>query len=143
MAATKLQMNWAAVGFTPTGGTLVSITKVQDCNFDPGGSLKDYSGDTDRFPTTIVNDMNKPKATVQSGDVATIQALTPGTIGTFTATWKDAKLATGGDIIYILINAVLENTGGGGKHSDYGTATATFRAFSSDGTTNPLSFTRA
>lgn len=143
MAASRLQMNWTAVGFTPTSGTLISIIKVQECNFDPGGSLKDYMGDVDKYPTTIVNDMNKPKATVQTGDVATVQALTPGTIGTFTATWKDAKLAVGGDIVYTLINAVLENTGAGGKHADYGTATATFRAFSSDGATNPLSFTRA
>lgn len=143
MAASKLQMNWAAVGFTPTGGTLISIIKVTEVNFDPGGSLKPYSGDVDRFPTTMVNDMNNPKATVMTGDVATVQALAPGTIGEFTATWKDAKLATGGDILYTLANAVVETNPAGGKHADYGSATLTLRAFSADGATNPLSFTRA
>jgi hypothetical protein len=143
MAASKLQMNWSAVGFTPTSGTLVAITKVQDVQFDPGGSLKDYMGDADKFPTTVVNDMNRPKATVQSGDIATIQALVPGTIGTFTATFNDAKQSTGGAIVYTLSNAVVANIPGGGKHGDYGAATLNLQAFSSDGVTNPLAFTRA
>jgi hypothetical protein len=142
MAASKIQMNWSAVGFTPSGGTLVPITKVQDVNFDPGGSLKPHSADGDKYPTTVVVDMNRPKCTVQTADVATAQALATGTIGTVTATFNDAKLAAGGAVVYSLINAVVANTPGGGKHGDYGAATITFESFSSDGITNPLSFTR-
>jgi hypothetical protein len=142
MAASKTQMNWEAVGFTPNGGTLVPITKVGDVNFDPGGSLKHHSGDADKYSTTVVVDMNRPKCTIQSADVATVQALATGTIGVLTATFKDAKGAVGGAVVYNLINAVVANTPGGGKHSDFGAATLTLEAFSSDGITNPLSFTR-
>lgn len=143
MSMTGLQRNWSAVGFTPTSGTLQSITKVDDVQIDPGGKLKSYSGDTDLFVTTIVTDVANPKVTVKSSNVGVIQGLTPGTVGVFTATLKDAKGVVGGDIVYTVSNAVVENTPGGGKHADFADATATFMAFSSDGTTNPIAFTRS
>jgi hypothetical protein len=143
MAATKLQVNWSAVSFTPSGGSLQAITKVNDVQFDPGGQLLPYSGDTDRYPTTIINQMNNPRATVRSGDVANLQGFVPGTVGTFNATFKDAKLATGGDMLYVLSNAVIENAPGGGTHAQYGEATLSMLAYSSDGVTSPLAFTRS
>jgi hypothetical protein len=143
MAATKLQMNWSAVGFTPSGGSLTTISKVQEVQFDPAGTLKPYAGDGDRYPTTIVNDMNNPKATVRGGDVATMQGLAPGTVGAFTSTFNDAKLATGGAIVYTLSNAVVENCTAGGAHAEYGEGTLSFLAFSSDGVTSPLGIARA
>jgi uncharacterized protein RhaS with RHS repeats len=135
-------MNWSAVGFTPSGGSLTAIVKVQEVQVDPGGSLIDYQGDGDRFPTTVVNAMNNPKATVRTGDIATILGFVPGTVGIFTGTHNDAKGASGGAIVYVMINSVVENSSNGGAHAQYGEGTLSMRAFSSDGVTNPLSFTR-
>lgn len=138
MAATKLQANWSGVALGAT-----SFTKVTAVTFSQGGSLQMFAGDVDRYDTVAVNLMNKPTASVTSGDVATLMGVAPGTTGSFTATHKDAKLASGGDILYTLSNAVAENATANGPFGNFGSATLSLKAFSSDGTTNPLAFTRA
>ncbi|MDG3005500.1 hypothetical protein [Paludisphaera mucosa] len=138
MAATKLQANWTAVSF---GSTLIS--RVTQVTFTQGGSVAAYAADGDHFPTVVVNTMNKPKASVTSGDVAALMAIASGATSTFSATHKDAKGETGGDILYVLANAVAENAETSGSHGQFGTATLSLMAYSSDGITNPLSFTRA
>lgn len=138
MAATKLQANWTAVSL----GTS-SITRVTQVSFSQGGSLASYSADGDHYPTVVVNLMNKPRASVTSSDTATLMGIAPGTTAAFSATHKDAKGATGGDILYVMANAVAENVETSGAHAQFGSATMQLLAYSSDGTTNPLSFTRA
>jgi hypothetical protein len=137
MAATKLQANWTAV----SPGT-TSITGVSQVSFSLGGSLASYSG-CDLYPTVVVNLMSGPRASVTSADTATLMGIAPGTSASFSATHKDAKGATGGDILYVMANAVAENVETSGSHAEFGSATQQLLAFSSDGTTNPLSFTRA
>jgi hypothetical protein len=138
MAATKLQANWTAVSFGST-----PISRVSQVSFTQGGSLAAYSADGDHFPTVVVNLMNKPRAAVTSADTAALMAIAPGTTSSFSATHKDAKGETGGDILYVLANAVAENAETSGAHGQFGSATLSLLAFSTDGTTNPLSFTRA
>ena len=138
MAATKLQANWTAVSFGSA-----AITRVSQVSFTQGGSLAAYAADGDRFPTVVVNTLSKPRATVTSGDAAALMAIAPGTVGSFSATHKDAKGEVGGDILYVLANAVAENAETSGAHGQFGTATLSMMAYSSDGITNPLSFTRA
>ena len=138
MAATKLQANWSAVAHGTT-----TITRVTQVSFSQGGSLASFSADGDHYPTVVVNLMNKPRASVVSADTATLMGVAPGTTATFSATHKDAKGATGGDILYVMANAVVENVETSGSHGQFGSATMTLLAYSSDGTTNPLSFTRA
>jgi hypothetical protein len=138
VAATKLQSNWTAV----THGT-TSITRVTQVNFTQGGSLSSFAADGDHYPTVIVSLLNKPGATVTSSDTAALMGLSPGTVASFSATHKDAKGATGGDIVYVMANAVVENVDTSGSHGQFGTATMSLLGYSSDGVTNPLSFTRA
>jgi hypothetical protein len=138
MAATKLQANWSAVSHGTTG-----ITRVTQVSFSQGGSLATYSADGDHYPTVVVNLMNKPSASVTSSDTATVMGIAPGTTATFSATHKDAKGATGGDILYVMANAVVENVQSAGSHGQFGSSTMSMLAYSNDGVTNPLSFTRA
>ena len=138
MAATKLQANWAAVQF----GT-ANISRVTQVTFTQGGSLAAFSADGDRYPSVIVATPGRPRASVTSGDAAALMAIAPGTVSTFRATHKDAKGEAGGDILYVLANAVAENAETSGDHGRFGSATLSLMAFSTDGVTNPLSFTRA
>jgi hypothetical protein len=138
MAATKLQANWSAVALGTT-----TITRVSQVSFSQGGSLASYSADGDHYPTVVVNVMNKPRATVVSADTATLMGFAPGTTATLSATHKDAKRSTGGDILYVMANAVVENVETSGSHGQFGSATMSLMAYSSDGTTSPLSFTRS
>jgi hypothetical protein len=136
--ATKLQANWSSVshGTTP-------ISRVSQVTFSQGGSLASYAADGDHYPTVVVNLMSRPRATVTSADTATLMGIATGTTAAFSATHKDAKAATGGDILYVMANAVVENVETSGAHGQFGSATMALMAYSSDGTTNPLSFTRA
>lgn len=138
MAATKLQANWTGVAHGST-----TITKVTAVTFNQGGSLQSFAGDNDRYNTVVVNLMNKPTASVTSADIGLLMGIAPGTTASLTATHKDAKVASGGDIVYVLSNAVAENTTANGPFGNFGSATTTFESYSSDGSTNPLAFTRA
>jgi hypothetical protein len=138
MAATKLQANWTAISHGTT-----AISRVTHVSFSQGGSLATYSADGDHYPTVVVSLLNKPRASVTSSDTATLMGIGPGTTATFSATHKDAKGATGGDILYVMTNSVVENVETTGAHAQFGSATMTLLAYSSDGVTNPLSFTRA
>lgn len=141
MSATGRQMNWTAVSFGSSPSP-TAINGVNEVRVDPGGALKTYSGDTDKFPTTIVSDTQNPKVTVTTANVAIAQGFNCGTIGTVSATFQDAKLATGGAIVYTASNAVVENSEGGGAHQEFGEATISFLCYSSDGVTSPIAFTR-
>lgn len=138
MAASKIQKNWTGVAHGSTG-----ITRITNVTFSQGGTLLDFSGDTDQFSTVIVKGVAKPTATVTTADAAVVMGIAPGTTATLTATHKDAAAASGGDILYSLANAVAQNATTSGAHNAFGTASQTFMAYSSDGSTNPLSFTRA
>ncbi len=141
MAATGLQMFWSAVGFT-ISTVLTTLTKITDVAIDYGTEITGFAGDADRYNTTLVNSMNNPKVTVSSGNISQLLALV-GAVGSFTATHNDAKGATGGGIVYTLINAVCGNVSTSGAHGEYGNSSLEIWSYSSDGVTSPLSFTRA
>ena len=142
MAASKRQMNWTAVTFTPTSGSASTATGVTAVAIDLGGSLVKFSGDGDRGPSTIVNDFNEPTVKITTADLAWATALAPGTTGVLTCTHNDAKLATGGAIVYTLSPAIVESPSNSGQHRQIGSADINFCGIFADGQTNPLSFTR-
>lgn len=141
MAATKRQFNWIDVGFTPTAGVLATATGVTNVQIDTGGSLAKFSGDGDRFPTTVVNDFNDPSVVITTADENWALSIPPGTRGAVTATHKDAKAQTGGNMVFTLSNAICANVTAGGAHRQFGSSGITFSAESADGTTNPLAYT--
>lgn len=137
MAATRAQLNWASVSFGST-----SITRVTNGSFSQGGKLLRFSGDTDVFTTIIANVNNEPSASFTTADVGTIMGIAPGTTNTLSATLNDAKGATGGAVVFTLINAVFENADAAAAHAQLGSVVGTWQAYSSDGVTSPLSFAR-
>ena len=138
MAATKVNVNWAAVSFGTT-----SITRVTSAMFGMGGSLLKFKGDTDLYPTVIANVNNEPHASVTTADVGTIFGFAPGNTGTLIGTLNDAKGAASGAVDFTLVNAVFENADAQGQHAQWGTVTGTWQAYSSDGSTPPLSIARS
>jgi hypothetical protein len=140
MSASSRFMNWTGVTFTPLNGAPTPINGVTSIQIDSGGTLLKFSGDGDRFSTTVVNDFNDPTITVQSADLAAIRAFPVGTVGTFTATHNDARNGTGsGAITYIMTNAVVASNPIHGAHRQFGQGVLTLTSFSPDGVTNPLS----
>lgn len=142
MSATKAQINWTAVswGASPSPTPMTRVTSV---SVSQGGSLIKFKGDTDLYPTIIANVDNEPNVSVTTADVGTLMGFAPGASGTWSGTLNDAKLATGGAVVFTMINAVFENADTQAQHAAFGSVTGTWQAFSSDGSTNPLSFTRS
>ena len=138
MSASALQLNWTGVQFAST-----SLTRVTSVAFSQGGELIEFAGDNNRYPVVIANSINRPRCSITSGDVATLMSIAPGTSGTISATQNDALGAAGGAINWAMSNAVHQNTDDAGQWGHFAAATATFRAYASDGATNPLSFTRS
>ena len=138
--ATKRFMNWTGVTFTPLNGTPTLISGVTSVHIETGGTLAKFAGDGDRYSTTVVNDFNDPTITIQTADLISVSSFTVGTIGTFTATFNDARNGTGtGAIVYTLTNAIIASNPVQGKHRQFGLGVLTMTAYSSDGVTNPLS----
>jgi hypothetical protein len=138
MSATKGQMNWASVAWNS-----VTMTRVNSVSIARGGGLLEYAGDTDIYDTIIVANAVKPTISVTTSDPAILLAMQPGVSSTFTATWKDVKGASGGDINFTISGAVFENTDAQGQHAQLGTATANWKVGTADGITDPIGIARS
>jgi hypothetical protein len=137
MSATKAQINWTSVSFNS-----VNITRVTNASVGQGGSLIKFKGDTDNYPTIIAAVDIEPHASITTADVGTMMGFAPGTTSTLAMTLLDAKAQTGGNVVFALSNAVFENADTQAQHAQFGSVTGTWQLFSSDGSTNPLAFTR-
>ena len=137
MAISKANINWTAVSHGST-----AITRVTAGSFGQGGSLIKFKGDVDNYPTIIAAVDNEPHASFTTADVGTLFGIVPGTTGTLIATLNDAKLVSLGAVAFAMSNAVFENADAQGQHAQFASVTGTWQAFSSDGSTNPLAFTR-
>ena len=137
MPISKAQINWTGVMFGST-----PLTRITAGMFGQGGQLIHFKGDTDLFPSIIANVTQEPHASFTSADVGTLFGINPGTGGTLVATLNDAKSVSGGAVVFNMINSVFENADANAQHAQFGTITGTWKAYASDGLTNPLSFTR-
>lgn len=138
MAASKVQLNVTGVQFATT-----SITRVTSFSPDTGGSLIKFKGDADIYPVIIACADIEPTCSITTADIGTIQGISPGANGTIVATMNDATGATGGAINWTLANAVFRTHSPTQGHAQFGSTTAHFDLFSSDGITSPISFTRS
>jgi hypothetical protein len=138
MSATKANVNWTGVSHGST-----TITRVTNASFGWGGRLIKFKGDTDLYPTIIVAPDQEPHASVTTADVGTVMSIAVGTTATLAATLNDAKSAVGGAVIFTMANAVFENADASAAHAQFGSITATWQAYSSDGSTNPLTISRS
>lgn len=137
MAATGVQLNWSSVSYAST-----PITKVTGGGFDEGINLVMFSGDANTYDIVAAVGVNKPTATFTTGDIGLALTLPSGS-GTLIATLNDAKGASAGAINFTMANAYLSGNSSTAQHATIGSATLNWIAVSTDGTTNPISFTRS
>jgi hypothetical protein len=145
MPSQKVAVNWRGVSFTPTGSNnATSITGVTGVEVDPNGNLIKFSGDIDRYPTTIVNDFIDNMITITAADLAALRSLPPGTRGAMAAIHKASPNQTAttatGDMTYTITGpqGIVQNNPTGGQHRQFGQGRLLVCAESTDGLTNPL-----
>jgi hypothetical protein len=138
IGATGAQINWEGVEYGSN-----PIKRVTSGGFSLGGQLIRFKGDTDRYTSIIANVNNEPSATFTTADVGSLMTIATSGSATLAATLKDALAATGGDVVFSLVNAVYETADTTAQHAQFGTVTATWQGYAADGMTNPLSISRA
>jgi hypothetical protein len=147
MAAAKRNVNWRTVTFTPTSGSATTFTGVSGISINTGGSTLKFSGDADRFVTTLVQDFQDISITITTADLAAANANPLGTTGAFSAVNKDAHQQTStsgaGDITIGLANAMIVDNPYSGQHRQFSQATVNLASYSTDGVTSPLTVTVA
>ena len=94
------------------------------------------------FPTIIAMVDQEPNVSITTADVGTMMGFNPGAVGAFAGQLNDAKAVSGGAVVFAMINGVFENADTTAAHAQFASVTGTIQAYSTDGTTNPLSFTR-
>ena len=138
---TGLFVNTVACGWTPSGGSRTALTKITQSAIDKGASDVSFSGDGDKFPTFRCNVMNDPSVTLQGGRVTRYMNLISGAFGTLDFTWGDAKNGSGaGSVLWTLVNAMIGNAGASQPHANFASGSLEIKSYSSDGVTNPLSY---
>lgn len=140
-AVTARYINCTSVGFTPTSGSLGSLTGITSVTVSKNATNVAFSGDNDRFSTFRANVMQDPSVSFQGGNVVALFALVAGVYGTVVWTICDAKNGTGsGSATFTLINAMVDDSQFSGQHAQFMGGSLTFQSYSSDGSTNPLSY---
>ncbi len=137
MAATKAQMNWASVSFGST-----AITRVTNGSSTQGGKLLKFLGDTDVFTTIIANVSNEPRRELHHGRCRNHHGNRSRQHQHALGNTQRRQGRDGSAVVFTMINAVFENADTKAAHAQLGFVTGTWQAYSSDGTTSPLSFAR-
>jgi hypothetical protein len=141
LTPSKTYMNWDAVGFTATGGSLIPITRVSSIKIDRGGNPEYFKGDMAVYPQVAAVPDRMRSVTVTSGDLAKIVGLVQGAVGVLTFTLPDAingVAATGGGVVYTLSPCIIATDSGDGTHAKFASGSVTFVGYVLDGTTDPL-----
>lgn len=143
MAASKRQMNWTPVVWTPSGGSASTATGVTNVRVAGGANFVRFGGDGDIYDTLVVLATANPTITITTADEIWLMGIAVGGRGTVAATHKDARGATGGNLTLTLTGAVADAPDLGGQHRQIGSGSINFSAESADGVTNPLSYSLA
>lgn len=140
MPASKRFVNWVTTTFTKTGPVVVSITTVQSIQIDMRGQTIKGRGDGDFYSSYSRTIQGDPLITVTHQNDALLNDLPLGTTGTFSTIHRDGVNDSGtGAITYTLAQAHIGNHQIGGSHVQIGSNTLMIEAYSTDGSTSPLS----
>lgn len=146
MARTKHYQNWKSVtishGVGPTTITLTEITNVEILNND---QYETFKGDGNIFNTVMVLANGVRGIRITGGDIGTQCVTIPrNTPCTVVCVLHDAVNGSGsGALTFTLSNAMKQGASPGGPQNKILTDVVEFMAYSSDGTTDPLSISQA
>jgi hypothetical protein len=143
MSAPKSHIIKSAV-WTPTGGTAVTITGLQDANVEPGGTRHTWSGDGAATVQAQSMEDIEAMATVTSTDLALalnvgLKIGTAGSLAIVYAQRGPRGAASSGDITRTLGDAIVERVREGAPHRGQSTLEITWGAVAHTG--DPVTYT--
>ena len=132
MAATKRHVNWESVTHS------TAVTGVQSVEIDWRGSVLSHSGDDETMPTVKFKDYEDPQVVVTHRDLAWQNAKACGTKADLVCVHLDADGTS--KYTATLDEAILVTKSTTGGHRQWGEGRLVFEGISTDGVTNPLTF---
>lgn len=146
MAATNRYRNVSNVTWTPSGGSLVTLTGIKSASYDEGNQVLEESADFDAYPTVAGVTMSNPKITLDTLDAFALFATLAGQKGTLAITFRDhsnGATTAGGAKIVTATNAFIGPRQITSNYNTLAHQSLTFQTFSSDGATHPISVSAA
>lgn len=146
MPPTNRFISTQACTFTPNGGSAIPIRGVQNVTLNEQASDVSEGGDGDLINTSAGVVQIDPQVSLEFLNAAVLNGVAPGVIGTLTWTLLDANnkaVSGGGALIFTLVNAYYMPGAVNMPFRQFAKATPTFKSFSVDGQTSPLSVSAA
>jgi hypothetical protein len=139
VTASSLYMNWTGVTVTPLGGSAMPLKEITDIDVDRSSEMKRWYADAAKFPLALSARNKTRKITIRGGAINLLSAIPEDTPCTVVGILNDLNNGiTTGALTITCINAIVASNPFKGKNNDFGTGDLTFEAFSTDGTTDPL-----
>jgi hypothetical protein len=121
------------------GPTVITLLEVVEIDVIDAEGIEPWQSDGNPFPTLMVASTASRGVTFKGGDLAKLRGVPRNTPCTIGWTINDAVNGTGsGALVHTLVNAVRADSSKGVVTNKFGMGSATFAAFSADGTTDPL-----
>ena len=128
----------------PTPAVAIVLKEITASDSTRTESLLPWQADGNLYPTRMARVAAMRTLTIHSGDVAGMRSIPLGTVCTIVATLYDSVNGSGsGALTETWINAVVADVPVSGPTNQFAGGTITFMCFSSDGTTDPYSYTQA
>lgn len=144
MAATNRYMNVGPVQWTPTSGTLVTVSGIKSAQVNDGFETLLESADYDLYHTVGGVTMTAPTITLRSIDAFSLAATVGGQTGEIDITFRDfynGATASGGAKKVAMIPSFLGQRSRDAEYRQLATQSLTFMSVSTDGATNPIAIT--
>lgn len=134
----------STVSFTPSGGSTTTFTGNFSVDVMLNDQLVEFTGDAARFATLLASVKGTRGLKLSGYDVGKyISLMGPGP-GTLVVIVNDALNGTGaGALTYTLANAMRGDFSASHRNQSADSASVTYTAFSSNGSTDPLTVAEA
>lgn len=147
MARSKHYMNWKNWTVTHGAGpTTITLTEITDVQVQRGEQWISWKADGNIFATDMALAGSTRAIRMSGGDVGKLVTIPRNTVCTVAGYLWDAKNQSNsgsGSLSISLANACFEGNAPGGGQNQYISDTVQFTAYSSDGSTDPLTITEA
>lgn len=140
LAETGLYVSVTGVTFTPAGGAAIPIPNITNVTFGLMSAQIKFTPNGAVFPTHIKNVQKERTIKINGGQAKALLSVPSDVRGTLVWIMNDAQngISTGA-ITFTLSNALLKSHNVNGQTNQYAAIESMWEAFSSDGTTDPLS----
>ena len=141
MAFKPVYFSFSGVSITPQGGSAILLKETTRLRIIRRENLEEWQGSGDQFSTLFAVSKSDRGCSIEGADINLHLTIPANTACAITGTILHPKNGTGeGALTFTLANAVLQDSSFGAESRRFAGGGVEFLAYSSDGTTDPMTF---